>query len=196
MTDASFPETSRKGFSLLELTVCLGLVAILSGLVMPVALSARDHARSAECRGRLRQLGTGLHMYAIRWHCLPHEDAGDTLPPKDCAWYQHLPFHGKQRIATQCPTCEDPGAFSYKMNSLLEDETHPFADLSRLRPSPLVLLFDAKVEPRGLRSTPKGTWTMVDARHPDGAHVLMTTGEVLAHEGGGAGPFHWNPETR
>lgn len=185
---------------MLELLVSMGLIALLMGMVMPVALMARNHARSAECRSRLRQLGTGLHMYALKWRRLPHEDAGDSVPPFGCAWYQHLPYHGKHRLATQCPTSEDPGAFSYKMNSLLEDEATPFASLSRLRPSSLVLLFDARVEPKGVRLSPKGTWALADSRHPDGAHLLMTTGEVLAHDGGtpwtDEGPFKWNPVQR
>ena len=64
---------SRAGFSLLELLVVVGIIGTLLSLLGPGVQSAREAARSIECRSRLRQLGIGLHNYA-------HVHS-DSLPP-------------------------------------------------------------------------------------------------------------------
>jgi prepilin-type N-terminal cleavage/methylation domain-containing protein len=47
----------RKGFSLVELLVVVGIVGTLAGLLMPAVQSARESARRVQCSNNLRQLG-------------------------------------------------------------------------------------------------------------------------------------------
>ena len=53
----------RTGFSLLEMIVVMGIIAILMTLLAPTVNSARKNARQADCRSNLRQFGIALTAY-------------------------------------------------------------------------------------------------------------------------------------
>lgn len=54
----------RRGFSLLELLVVIGIIALLVSIALPSLSSARKQSRSAVCLANLRTLGQGWTMYA------------------------------------------------------------------------------------------------------------------------------------
>ncbi len=54
---------SRRAFTLLELLVTVGIVALLAGLLFPVFAQARHSARRTVCQSNLRQTGTAALMY-------------------------------------------------------------------------------------------------------------------------------------
>jgi prepilin-type N-terminal cleavage/methylation domain-containing protein len=56
--------TRRLGFSLVELLVVIGLVAVLLGILLPVLAGAREGSRSTICLSNLRQLGMALQRYS------------------------------------------------------------------------------------------------------------------------------------
>lgn len=63
----------RQGFTLIELLVVISIIALLISILLPALGSARDAARNVQCLSNLRQIATGMIIYA--------QDNDDLLPP-------------------------------------------------------------------------------------------------------------------
>jgi prepilin-type N-terminal cleavage/methylation domain-containing protein len=73
-TLAERPALSRRkraAFTLVELLVVIGLIAILIGLLQAAVSMARQSARRTECAARLRQLVAGCTLYLQDFHVYP-----------------------------------------------------------------------------------------------------------------------------
>jgi len=53
----------QRAFTLMEILVILFIVAVLSGLLLPVVSSVRRAARAAECQSHLTAIMQGMSLY-------------------------------------------------------------------------------------------------------------------------------------
>jgi prepilin-type N-terminal cleavage/methylation domain-containing protein len=67
----------KKGFTLTELLVVIGIIAVLSGIAIPLVTSSIDKGRQVACINNLRQIGIGIESYL--------QDHNDTMPNVEMA---------------------------------------------------------------------------------------------------------------
>lgn len=58
----------RRGFTLIELSFVISIIAILAAILFPVFARARESARRSSCASNLSQIGVALNMYAQNYN--------------------------------------------------------------------------------------------------------------------------------
>jgi prepilin-type N-terminal cleavage/methylation domain-containing protein/prepilin-type processing-associated H-X9-DG protein len=54
----------RSGFTIVELLVVIAIISVLMALILPAIQSARESARSVQCKNNLRQFGIALYSWS------------------------------------------------------------------------------------------------------------------------------------
>ena len=99
-----------RGFTLVELLVVIGIIAVLVALLFPMLNRSREHSRRAVCLSNLRQLGLAFNLYAnaFREQIPLGEMKGITASAGEYQWNYNIYFVDATR------------AFSTQMGVLLQ----------------------------------------------------------------------------
>lgn len=103
---------SRRGWTITELLVSLGVITILFGLLLPVVVRTRESGRRTVCQSNLRQIGVAFQSYESTAGIVPrwarYDDGAplwlEVIPPllglkRDFQWSEL-----RRTAVLQCPS--------------------------------------------------------------------------------------------
>ena len=101
--------TCRPGFTLVELLVVIGIIAVLISLLLPSLNRAREQAKRTQCLSNIKQAGYAMMIYANQNQGrLPmHKGGGFWLWDLPMQTRDALVEAGVIRQTMYCPTAED-----------------------------------------------------------------------------------------
>src|ERR1700722_11793199 len=101
-----------KGFTLVELLVVIGIIAVLVAILLPALGRAREAAKQTKCLSNLRNIGNAFVMYVSDnkgWlpadGIYPHNDADYVWWEQ--SWISQIQFGGIGKYLNVTPTSYD-----------------------------------------------------------------------------------------
>lgn len=89
-----------KGFTLMELLVVVGIIAILAAIFFPIYATAKARGLEASCASNLKQIGVATSLYMA--------DNGSRFPPAYAGprvevWLTVIQMYGRTKLLRMCP---------------------------------------------------------------------------------------------
>jgi prepilin-type N-terminal cleavage/methylation domain-containing protein len=203
--------SKRRGFTLVELLVVIGIIALLIALLLPALNKAREQARRARCLSQQRQLTMAWLMYADTHK--GHIVSSCTRSPSDPAFNDWVTEGDTIKCLTdgllwpyirnaeiyKCPNDRIAYFHTYSINSWLNGEgegilTAPeiIRTMARIKYSSRTFVFTEEMDPRGylinsfmILRYPSDSWVDIPAPMHD------TVG-ILSFADGHAELFQWS----
>lgn len=116
--DSRFGQGTRPkaGFTLVELLVVIGIIALLISILLPALNKAREQAKQVTCLSNLRQMGQAFTMYESENKGVLPNDVWYTKSDPSLSWHGYwigiLSDYKVQTGTMICPDALDPVAYN------------------------------------------------------------------------------------
>jgi prepilin-type N-terminal cleavage/methylation domain-containing protein len=97
-------DRNESAFTLVELLVVIGIIALLISILIPTLNGVRNSAKGVQCMSNLRQIGIAMSMYAR-----DNEGIFHPTPPNMGNWYRKVP--AGSRVFYRLPGPNDGDAY-------------------------------------------------------------------------------------
>jgi prepilin-type N-terminal cleavage/methylation domain-containing protein/prepilin-type processing-associated H-X9-DG protein len=132
------------GFTLVELLVVIGIIALLVSILLPAMTAAREQAQMIKCLSNLRQIGTACASYT-------GENKGAMIPAETRRWAGAPMASALQPQDSWATLLVGLGYLSYPVTT---DKTTPLGNDTVFRcPSGILEVFTASTSGNGLPAT-------------------------------------------
>lgn len=100
----------RRRFTLVELLVVMGIVAVLASILLPAVLHAVEKAEEVQCRSNLQQLNKAATLYLSDWRgrMLGYNPKGTVYDHPGTNWTYMLWDYYRCLDILDCPQSPDP----------------------------------------------------------------------------------------
>jgi prepilin-type N-terminal cleavage/methylation domain-containing protein len=136
---------ARGGFTLVELLVVIGIIALLVSILLPSLGAAREQARTIKCLANLRSIGQAINAYAAQHQgaLVPCDVEDNTVPPDPTngyavseSWATILVIDGYLKTPEGVMATINGGDHVLKCPSgILEDSMVGFSNIASGRPN-------------------------------------------------------------
>jgi prepilin-type processing-associated H-X9-DG protein/prepilin-type N-terminal cleavage/methylation domain-containing protein len=98
----------RRAFTLVELIVVIGIIAVLMALLMPAFRVARDSAHTMLCASNLKQMGIAMNAYKLDHEFYPGHCGWSQAGNPVAIWPVRLrPYLASNRTMFYCPSRDE-----------------------------------------------------------------------------------------